>query len=383
MTDPRMLYVPQDYGRTRVELTINDECVSRLTIVPFNIRVGAAQIRMDGISSVRTADEHRKKGYCSRVMDAAIERMTTAGTAITMLYGIRDFYEKFGYATSGPNYLVMLRDVTKGCHLPDGWTARPITSDDLPAARDVYDRATSCATGAAVRSESDLSWSQILNPERPAEENECRVIVGPDGLIHAYAWLARWHNHLKQVEDAFPDCLVFGEVIADSPQSADAVLCVCRLMAQERAQERVLLMAPHDGWVGMAAMSQDARLMCEYQSSGMSMVRVIDVRRLLKSLRPEIEARLQRSRFEGSLTIRTDIGDVAIVVGPDGVRVGDASEGLAISMPQTALGRLALGSFPPEDILARLPEPPDPAAAELVQTIFPMRCQHMYIPDRY
>lgn len=57
---------------------------------------------------------------------------------------------------------------------------------------------------------------------------------------------------------------------------------------------------------------------------------------------------------------------------------------LAVSLPQTELARLALGAFPPQDILARLPEPPSEEAARLLLcALFPLRNAHMHLPDRH
>ena len=45
--------------------------------------------------------------------------------------------------------------------------------------------------------------------------------------------------------------------------------------------------------------------------------------------------------------------------------------------------RLALGAFPPGELLARLETPPDERACQLLEALFPLRHPHMHLPDRF
>ena len=127
-----MAYVKQPNGSVRAELIIDGECASWLTIVPFTIRIGAAEVRMDGIAGVGTHEKHRMKGYSRRVFEAAVPPMAAGDAAITMLYGIRDFYPKFGYATAGPGHHIYLTDLNLNSELARGWSVRPFAAEDLP-----------------------------------------------------------------------------------------------------------------------------------------------------------------------------------------------------------------------------------------------------------
>lgn len=386
-TEPEVVFHRKPNGNTRAELTLGAECVSWLEVVPFTIRIGLAEVRMDGIADVNTLEAHRMRGYSRRVVEATVERMTQGDAAISMLYGIGNLYHKFGYATAGPDHHLIL-GLNGNDDLPKRWSVRPFATDGLQAVRELYNEVTRRATGVAVRADDHPTWQRIIRPEEALRGNACRVVIGPDGEAHAYAWLAQWCYAVNEcLNEQYPDTLAIGEVIADSPASADALLAACRGWGRECAAKNVVLPVPPDSHVAVAAMYDEARFIREYEPCGGSMARVLDVRRLLEVLRPEIRARLRAagSSFTGSLAIRTDIGDAVLLIGPDDVTVEDAkgSEGLVIEMPQTALGRLALGAFPPEDILSRLSETPDAQAFELTSVIFPLRYPHMYPPDRY
>ena len=89
-------------------LQLDGQQVSRVVIVPMLMRIGAAVVRMDGIGGVGTEEEFRNRGYSRRVMETAVEQMRRGDAALSTLFGIEDFYQKFGYETTGPEYTVVL-----------------------------------------------------------------------------------------------------------------------------------------------------------------------------------------------------------------------------------------------------------------------------------
>lgn len=395
---PRVTFTRQkDERSTRVDALLNGRSVSHLWVVPFCIRVGAATVRMDGIGGVGTEEEYRKRGYARRVLEAAVRWMQQGDAAISMLYGIRDFYPKFGYATAGPDHFLYLRELSSDVSLPAGWRVRPFTLEDMPAIRGLYERNTARAVGAAVREESGPTWSALASAAENPEQDVCRVIEDPAGRIAAYAWRAKHHWYTNLLEREDPDSMVIGEVMADSPPAADAVLVACRQWAMEESAQRsapikhVLLPLAPEGPVAAAARQQNAALTQLYSRCGGSMARVLNVQRLLRSLTPELNERLRSVAFtfSGTLHLKTDLEDVALRITPEGVCVEETltparqETVLTAHLPQTVLARLALGAFPPDDLLARLDNPPEPDAQRLLEILFPPRHPHMFLPDRF
>lgn len=378
-------------GATEVQLRAGGESVSRAFIVPLTIRIGAATVRMDGIGGVGTDEAHRNKGYSRRVLEAAVRRMNEGSAVLSTLYGIRDFYPKYGYATVGPEHVVHLTEPTRGAPLPDGWRVRPVAADDLPAVRRLYERTTDGAVGAVVRGEDAPAWSRLRETAGKGEADECRVVAGPSGEVEAYAWTGGDHWWMRFWRNDNPGCLLFAEVFADGPEAADAVLAACRAWAAEGegAPREIRIAMPPEGPVAMAAMLHDARVTREYTRAGNFMGRTLGVSKLLSALAPELSLRLGASgiRSTGVLDIRTDEGGAALAFGPEGVRVADgptpSGERLAVRLPQAELARLALGGFPPEPLLARLLAPPGERTEELLSTLFPHRHPHVYAVDRF
>lgn len=383
-----------DSKETQVNLLVGGRKVSWLSIIPFTIRIGAATVRMDGIGGVGTDSHHRHRGYSRRVLEAAVTHMRSGDAALSMLYGIPDFYPKFGYATAGPDHLVVLNDLERGRELPIGWSVRDFNPSDLPAMQEIYARSAARTVGAAVRPAEGGVWSHLNGEAEDDEPDACRVVLGPDGILHGYVWRARWCWYVKhKLETDFPQALVLGEVMADGPVAADAVLAVCRRWAREETAHRkvkqVVLASPPEGALPAAAMRQYARFMQNYSACGNSMARVLDVTRLLRTLAPELTARLQAASpsFVGTLLIETDMGDAALKITPDVVTVENgaiaSADALRFTLLQQELARLALGAFPPGDLLARLPQPPSEEVEMLLGNMFPVRHPHMHLPDRY
>src|SRR5262249_10763087 len=81
-------------GSTRVDLMDGERSVSRLWVIPLTIRIGAATVRMDGIGGVGTEEDCRHRGYSRRVLEATVDWMRRGDAALSMLYGIPNFYPK-------------------------------------------------------------------------------------------------------------------------------------------------------------------------------------------------------------------------------------------------------------------------------------------------
>ncbi|MDQ3702989.1 MAG: GNAT family N-acetyltransferase [Chloroflexota bacterium] len=403
-------------GRTRVEATLDGQKVSHLQIVPLTIRVGAATLRMDGIADVATETQHRQQGYARRMLQATVDYMRRRDAALTMLYGIPDFYGRFGYATAGPDHLLHLKTTESAPALPDGWSARALADTDLPHLQRLYELGTARSSGAAVRAETSWVWAQLREgisaaptdapadaaagaPSASGPGAACRVLVGPDGRVDAYAWRGAGFWYLDMMERRDGDAFCLAEVMAGSPGAADAALALCRQWGAEAGHARgrpittISLGLPPDSLVAAAAMFQDATFERRFAPAADSMARVLDIDRLLTALAPELTERVRVAelRQTTTLTIETEEGVGALLLTPDGAAVvppgGAAAQGapesLNARLPQSDLARLALGAFPPQDLLDRLPLPLADRTRDLLGTLFPARYPHMYWPDRY
>jgi predicted acetyltransferase len=88
----------------KTECLLEDEVVSHLWINDRTMRIGSARLRIGGIGGVGTDRKHRNRGYSKLCMEAATELMSLKGYDLAFLFGIRDFYDKYGYITCMPEH---------------------------------------------------------------------------------------------------------------------------------------------------------------------------------------------------------------------------------------------------------------------------------------
>jgi hypothetical protein len=401
-------------GKKQLFLELVDgQRVSRVVIVPTLMRLGATVVRMDGIGGVKTDEAFRNRGYSRLVMETAIELMRAGDAALSTLFGIADFYPKFGYATTGAEWTVTLplREIsTSTASLPAGWSVRDFRPDDLPAVMRLYHRNTHHATCALMRHiESDesegntllaeasplarqigrRSWKKLENIIVEPEKDDCWVVLDPSGVIAAYVWLGQAHWSMRVRRESEPNAFHLAEVMANGPLAADAMLATCRQWATDMGNdpEEIQMAIPPEGPVANAAAHQGGTFVGRHSRDGNFMGRVLDVGRLLVQMRPELSARIRACRtvFEGDLVFVTDAGDATLAIGPEGVstEAGSGAVRVVVEMPQVMLARLCLGTFEPSDILARLPRSPDQRSRSLLTALFPRRLPHIYPLDHF
>lgn len=268
--------------------------------------------------------------------------------------------------------------------------------EDLPWIRGLYARTIPSLVGAVERPHESPVWDQLAQTLRGDVHDECRVATDPSGAVRGYAWHATGFWPVDMGERWFPDMYCLGEVLGDSPPAADTLLAGCREWAHEAAQGRsealrhLGLGAAPGTAVATSAQHWTAEAVHYSWDCAGPMVRLLDITRLLRALPPELTGRIQTMspRPAGTLRIETDEGAATLRVNPEHVVVvdedipGEPGVALTIHLPHTALARLALGGFPPEDLLARLPEPPAAQAMDLMCALFPRRYPYMHTPDR-
>ena len=89
-------YSHYDSEASRIGI-VDGQVVSHFGVWDYQMRVGGAQLRVGGIGLVATHGEMRKMGLMSRTASATITAMRDAGYDMSVLFGIENFYHKFGY----------------------------------------------------------------------------------------------------------------------------------------------------------------------------------------------------------------------------------------------------------------------------------------------
>jgi predicted acetyltransferase len=140
-----------DEACTGIQVVVGDVGVSSLLIHDPQVRMGYATVRTGGMAAMETAEEHRGRGHARRVIEHAASHLHSEKTPLALLYGIEDFYDRFGYTPAVPSYGIRVRTE----HI-DVAEAPQRTVDCEPSHRaataDMYERNSRRRSGTIVRS---------------------------------------------------------------------------------------------------------------------------------------------------------------------------------------------------------------------------------------
>lgn len=382
MTD-ELRHIPGDRGITTVALMRGEERLSSTLVIPMTMQVGRSRLRMDGIGGVATPEEHRHKGYSRRVLEEAVSFMCSGDAVLTTLYGIPNFYPKYGYATLGPEPIIELQSLEERTSLPEGLAIRAGESGDLPALQRLYRDETATAIGSLVREDDWWIWG-ILEEALKPDANEVRVVVR-DNMAVGYAWKATtcwWMEHWTRHR---PDGFKVAEAFAVDTDVADAVLAMCRLWSIDEQREQVAMAIPLTGQVGAAARLQNAQVLERYGDEAEFMGRTTGLAALLRALRPELEVRwrlVSGSMPSVAITIVTGHERVTLIGNEQGIEVESGGHGdIEVAIDPGNIARLALGGFDPCRILERLGAPK--SVTPMLTILFPQRFSYIYPADRF
>src|SRR5579884_1693893 len=332
------IQVTQDGSSYRHQLQLNGEYVSGLTVVDLVMRVGVASVHMGGIAGVETERAHRKKGYARQVLENSNRWMVAHEYDCAILFGIPDFYDKFGYAVCLPACRVEVhtRDAERA---QDSLSARPFVPEDLPAVQEIYAENNADLTGSILRGEG-TGW--FRKGSWYGDPAEAFVFTDGAGAIRAYA--AR-----DRTEERVTVC----EVGALQPEYFADIVRWAADRAVELRVEKIRFLRPAP---------------------------------FFEKTLPEWTRRagaVQGLAVGASLRLETDIGALTLRWTGEQVEM-NASERASgrVQLPQSRLMQLAMGYY--SSVLAlRFANVEGEGDLRLFHVLFPRRLAYMWVADHF
>ena len=354
-----------------MSLQLAGDEVGALWTVKLRLRIGSAKVRTGGIKNVNTAEKHRLKGYASRGMQAAFELMNNSGYDISILFGIPDFYHRFGYAAVFPESWLYVKTTDLLRAEARGATQNMKRKTDLPEMLRWYNRNNSERTGSVIRTKS---WRY----RRPRS-------LGVIGALDARKRLVGYLRYLKEVRNE-DDRLDVVELETRDSRVFDSLAAGVGRQARRRNASEVRFWLPPDHPFGAYCASLGCRWETHHSPNGNAMARIIRLEGFMRKLLPEFGRRLDaaESSWKGSLTLSTDIGAIGLEVNGRRVQLRSPEQRVsAIKIPQTALTQLVMGYRSAEEVAqdpqVRIPVRMVPVMAML----FPRGNPYMAYPDRF
>ncbi len=279
---------------------VDGKIESTLALFDSELRVGEAPMRAGQIEFVATSGDTRDQGLVRKQIDEAHRRGDAAGQVAQLIVGIPHFYRRFGYSYAvpvAPNQVIAPHEPLERVA---GWEPRLAGEEDIPAIM---------AAQRSVQSEAALAFTH-----------------SPD----MWRWLIASPNY---------DVLITehkGQVgVARIYQDADSAL-MCDVVAPTRGALHALIQRARTIEPSVSVVRRPAGLLGAMLDTigetedefGWYYVRIGDPAAFLDALRPELAARLARSRlagYTGRLTLsmyRSSLSCEFVDGDPGGVEVG-------------------------------------------------------------
>lgn len=379
-----------DEGRSHKRvMRIDDEEVCHLWVIDYTMRIGTAEVRMAGIGDVYTNREHRMKGYMRHLYGDTLKYMTGEGYDVSMLFGIPNFYTKFGYASSMPSvkFTIKTRDAEvageEAARKGGAIATRAIESSDMDAVIELYNRKNASRTGSLVR---DPAHFMAFNKGTHwGTQAETALWEDQDGTLLGYA-----------VWDKSPTEVKIAEVETESVDLYPAILTAFAQQAIAKRCEQITCFLPRDHGFSDYAQRFGIVWTAEYPRYSDCMMRIMNQQPLMQKLAPVFNARKDRLPAHESLDalrIETDLGITTVLYGDTTEALaGDqqpGTHGVSLELPQDTLIQLIMGYRSIQDVLTAPNVKLDPGDTEeqnvvsFLQGLFPRHDAFVWKPDYF
>jgi hypothetical protein len=268
--DGYLLKSNYDWNASRVG-KLGGQIITHFGVWRLQIRVGRARILTAGIGSVATDGHHRKRGFLRQTANATLDALRDSDYDVSLLFGIPNFYEQFGYRRAWTFLNVTIESHQISTETIPGKLERCRSAARADLAT-LYNRENASLTGTAVRPVFPLG-----NP-----------------LVESDAYL--WKQHQQVAGFVFVGSVGNTLEIRSWAGDPEAILAVVRRLARARGLATIRFRWIHyQSKLSRFLRRQSCDFKSDYCSSGGPMIREISLERFARRLLPEFEQRLKDS----------------------------------------------------------------------------------------
>ena len=364
--------------------------VARLAVGRYTMHVAGVGVTMGGIADVVTHPAHRGQGHGARLLRAAVDRMRQEGYPISLLFGISDFYHRFGYAPVLPEYLVYVatRHAERFCQGLQGErtvaalsartsaTVRPGRPDDAPALLALYTRVNEGRTGTLRRDAAKLDPTLPIEGDNWWPHPRRFLVAERAGQPIGYVILSGNPAQFRIMEVVVPAALVV--------PAGTALLAALAEEAAARRLETIRLPLPPDEPLVDLLRQAGCKLEVTYPANGEGMGRIVDLSALMDALRPALAARAE------SLPPSTRPGALEMVCPASSDEAEERTSvsfgtgrALKLTLPQQQVCQLVMGYRGLDAIRLQHPNACAPEDAASLNALFPAGYPHMWSIDHF
>jgi len=276
--------VPREVWRlSRVLWAPDGTPIAQIRVCDRTMRLGATKVRVGGIGDVATHPFYRRQGLMRHLFAHVIRFMNDEGYDISMLWGIPNFYDKFGYVVGLRNPAVEVsRAQLEDLEAP--FPGRKARRSDIPALLRLHQADAATRDGAMDR------WGDLW-ARRAVRGGSCRIVEDDPGEPRAY--------YLWEGDDR---AVVLTEVSLGRRPTRELIVSVLRdLACVARRQEKptVRLQVAFEHPLARFCVADGCEVRDHIPHRGGGMVRVINLESLCEKMVPEWERLLASSPLAG------------------------------------------------------------------------------------
>jgi GNAT superfamily N-acetyltransferase len=355
-----------------------EQKVASLEVGRYGMRLCGAEVVMGGVAGVVTHPAHRQKGLGATMMRAAVARMREERYPVSILFGVPDFYNRFGYVPVLPTYTLTVTTRNAERVAVGAAKVRAATAGDGEALVALYERANAARSGTlrrrdagrlelAVRPDTDHWWTHVR-----------RALVAETGGEPAgYVLLHGNPAQLRVLEVAVP-----GEHVET------AGLALVDALAKDAVERRlgeIQLPLPPDEPLAQLLRWAGCKVEVSYPANGGGMGRITHLDALAEAIGPALAERaagLWEDRTPASL----ELVMTAQLSEPEEwatVGLGGSGPALRVALPQQQLLQLLMGYQGIDALRRRFPEACEERDVAALRGLLPEGSPHMWSFDHF
>ena len=353
-----------DWETSRIGI-IDDDIVTHFGVLNLGLRFGGAVLKTAGIGAVATSSDHRKKGYMSRTVHAALEAARDNGYHVSLLYGIPNYYHRFGYVNAWNEFEYRIKFEA----LPEkGPRISPKRVVPAMAARlaEMYNEEYSGLDGTAVR------------PTYPLEKSlyQGTAVYWTDGKGKVSGYM------IYRVGDD-------GLSVWETCGPVDSALSLIRKIAVKTLSRSIRFPdIPYHHPLARRLREMDSDYLSSYRPNGSAMMRTVDLPRTIGDLAPGIAKNLSAShmkRWDGALVLSDGRERVSVSFGGTRIRTsaGDPKGRAERLDAGDHLVRFLIGSGDPAELIRVTGASVSRGGRPLVEALFPDRHPILGVWDHF
>jgi predicted N-acetyltransferase YhbS len=358
----RIYHGNYDWETSRIGI-IDGKIITHWGVWGHEMRIGSSIVRVGGIGVVATDFDFRKKGLMAKTANASIEAMRPAGYDMTILFGIDDFYHKFGYtrAWAETSYIVKTSDLPKEKPILPIHKFPVKQRDDL---NELYNHENANFTGTAVKP------TYIRNPFLPKTEGYLwkNKQGKPSGYVITWEWDGR---------------IYINEPVGDVEQ---ILRCVGMVVRKREYKEARFVGMHYDSGLCKTLRRRTCRAETSYKKCGEAMIRTLNLESTLRKISGELSNRLKNSccaDWNGVLLISDSREKACLKIVRDKVSVISQIETKHSIRGGDEIAQLLIGTDESEEVIEAGKIKLTGDAKSLMKILFPNQHPNLGAWDRY